>query len=122
MIYTYAATALVAIVLGFGGGWQIRDWKAGADRAAELDLQAREQARDAIRVDVAATGYDTQRAAGQQRTRVVIKEVERVIQADPVYRDRCLTDDGLRLVSAALAGADPASIPTPALPAASAPR
>ena len=116
-MYTYAATALVAIALGFGSGWTVRTWKAGNDRAAELDLQAREQARDAIRVDVAATGYETQRAAGQQRQRVITREVDRVVE---VYRDRpCLTDDGLRLVAQAVAGADPASSPQAAMPAAS---
>jgi hypothetical protein len=108
--------------VGFAGGWRVHDWKAEAARAAELDLQAREQARDAIRVDTAATGYETQRTATAERVRIIKTEVERVVDR-PVYRDReCLDADGLRLVAQAIGAPTAAGEPAPALPAASAAR
>jgi len=120
VIYTHAAAAAVALAIGFGSGWQVHGWKTEAARAAALDLQAREQARDAIRVDAAATGYETQRAAGQQRQRVITREVERVVE---VYRDRpCLDADGLRIVAQAIGAPATAGEPAPALPTASAAR
>jgi len=122
VLYTHAAAALIAMVIGFGSGWQVRNWKAGNDRAAELDLQAREQARDAIRVDTAASGYETQRAASQQRQRVITRTVERIVR-EPFYAPgagACLDDGGLRILAAAVSASDPAGEPAPALPAASA--
>jgi len=122
MLWHYAVGALVALSVGFGSGWQVRSWKAGNDRAAELDLQAREAARDAQRVDTVATGYEAQRATGQQRQRVITRTVERIVR-EPFYAPgaaSCLDPDGLRILAAAVAGTDPASQPAPALPAASA--
>jgi hypothetical protein len=122
VIYTHAAAAAVALAVGFAGGWRVHDWKAEAARAAELDLQAREQARDAIRVDTAANDYETQRAAGQQRQRVITRTVERIVR-EPFYAPgaaSCLDPDGLRILAAAVGGTDPAGQPAPAVPAASA--
>lgn len=116
-MYTYAATALVAIALGFGSGWKVRDWKASADQAAQAERMREDEIAAREAQDRAATSYETKRAAGQQRQRVITREVDRVVE---VYRDRpCLTDDGLRLVAQAVAGADPASSPQAAMPAAS---
>lgn len=116
------ACATVACSLAFGSGWQVRAWKAGADRTAELNLQARELARDTLRIDGAAAGYEGKRAAGQQRTRIITREVERVVQT-PVYRDReCLDARGLQLVAEAIAGSDTAGGAASVVPSASAAR
>ena len=42
MIWTHAAAALLAAVIAFGSGWQLRAWKAGHDDAARLEQQLRD--------------------------------------------------------------------------------
>ena len=107
MIYTHAAAALVALAMGFTGGWQVRAWKAGQDDAERLQAQAQAAQAGAARADAAAAGHETVRAGLQQQRRVLIQEVERVVEK-PVYRDVCLDADGLRIIAAA-AGAAPAA-------------
>ena len=115
MIWVYAGAAVAAVAIGFGGGWQVRSWKAGNDQAAALELAARDAARQAERTDTAAVTYETKRAAGQTRTRVITKEVDRVVE---VYRDRpCLDAAGLQLVQAAISADPAASSTAPAVPA-----
>lgn len=107
---------LIGAVLAFTAGWQVRDWKAGADQADQLQTDARDAMRKAERMDTAAAGFEIQRAAGQQRQRVIRMEVERVVDR-PVYRDRlCLDSDGLRLVAQAIGAASPASGAASAVP------
>lgn len=108
MIWTHAAAALLAATLAFGSGWKVRDWKAGADRTADIEQRNRDALRRAEHVDQAAVGYEVKREAGQQRQRVIIQEVERVIEK-PIYRNVCLDDDGLRAVAAALGASAPTS-------------
>lgn len=105
---------LIGALLAFTAGWQVRDWKAGADQADQLQLDARDAMRKAERVDQVATGYETQRAATAARARIIRTEVERVVE---VYRDReCLDADGLRLVAQAIGAASPASGAASAVP------
>lgn len=116
MIYTHAAAALVALAIGLTGGWQARAWKAGQDEAARLQVQAEAAQAAAARADAAAAGHETVRAGLQQQRRVLIQEVERVVEK-PVYRDLCLDDDGLRIIAAAAGAAPTASQPSGAMPA-----
>lgn len=51
MLYTHAAAALIALAVGFGGGWKVQAWRWGAADAERLALEAKgaEQARAAER-------------------------------------------------------------------------
>ncbi len=40
MLYTYAATALVAVGIGFAGGYKVQDWRYGAIEAKRLSAIA----------------------------------------------------------------------------------
>lgn len=120
-LWHVVAVGLVAAGAGFTGGWQVRAWKAGADRADELQVAARDAFRRAERVDVAATAHETARASLQQQDRVLTREIDRVVEK-PVYRAKCLDADGLRILSAAIDG-DPGAVePAPALSASAASR
>lgn len=114
MAWLHVGAGLAVAAIGFAGGWQVRDWKAGSDRVAQLELKARDDMRQAERVDGVAVAYEAKRAAGQQRQRIITQEVERVVE---VYRDRpCLDDAGLQLVTRALGPASPASGAASAVP------
>lgn len=120
MIYVYAAIAVAAIGVGFAGGWQTRGWKASHDEAAQARADARTALARAEKVDGAAAGLEQSKERIRVQTVTLTREVERLVDR-PVYRDRCLDDDGLRLVAAAAAGASaPAGEPAPAVPAAAA--
>lgn len=115
------AALLVGLSIGAAGAWQVQAWRRDAAELQRQRTEARDDARRAEHADSAATTYETQRAAGQAAARVIVREVERVVEA-PVYRDVCLDDAGLQLVARAIdAAADPGQ-PAPAVPAASAPR
>lgn len=118
-MWHYVAGGLLALAAGFTGGWQVRAWKSGADDADRVKLEiAKGQARS-YQVDAQSTRYEAGRASTQVRERIVIKEVERVVQ-DPLLSRVCLSDDGLRILAADAAAGRPGGEPAPALPAASA--
>lgn len=120
-IYIQLAVAAMLFAAGLGTGWQTRDWKADSDELASVERQRKLEMRQRDKIDVAATAHEVTRAAAAERERVVVKEVERVVQR-PVYRNGvCLDDDGLRIIAADIA-ARTGGQPAPALRAASAPR
>jgi len=111
-----AIAAAVALAVGAAGGWQVQAWRWAAADAARLEADAEAQRMAERRAGQAAQTYEQHRAASAAQTRVILQEVERVVDR-PVYRDReCLDADGVRIVNAAgQAGA--ASQPDPAVPA-----
>lgn len=117
MIYTHAAAALAALVLGFAGAWQVQAWRYEAN-AAEAAEQAREQrVQQARQADAAAASHEQFKADQAAQVQVITREVERVVEK-PVYRNVCIDADGLRIISQAIgAAADPGQ-PAPAVPAA----
>lgn len=117
----YAAIAAVIFALGFGAGIKVHSTMDRAEQAAQLEQQVKERAIQAQRVDQAAQRHEQFKAAALVRERVVIKEVERVVQT-PVYRNKCIDADGLRILAADIAARTAPSEPAPAVPAASGPR
>lgn len=115
MIWAYVAAGAAAVAIGFGSGWQVRDWKADADDLARVQGERKDAFRRAEIVDQAATAHEGTKAAAAARERIVIKEVERVVEK-PVYRSVCLDDDGLRILAADIDARHPGGEPPPALP------
>lgn len=120
MIAVYAGIA--AFALGALAGWQAQGWRWGAADAERLAVEQRDTLRRMDKADEASAGFEQRQAVGRERVRVITREVDRVVLQDPVYRDVCLSDDGLRIVAQALGAAPGASQPAPAVPAASAAR
>lgn len=122
MLHLQIVGALILAAAGFVGGWQVCSWKAGADAAEQLRADAAATVRRIDQIDGAATGLEKAKETIRVQTRTITREVERLVDR-PVYRDRCLDDDGLRLVAAAAAGASaPAGQLAPAVPASAAAR
>ena len=107
--------ALALVIAAFSGGWVVRDWKAGADMADVLAQAAKDQAARRAQVDAAAAGHEKYRKAAAARERVVIKEVERVIEK-PVYNNLCFEPDGLRIIAQDIAARTAPSEPAPTVP------
>lgn len=125
MIYTHLAAALVALALGFAAGWQTQGWRWGAAEAKRLQSEQRDQFVRIERADRPAVRHESTRAALQRRGAQLDEEIAHVVQNSPAYRDgggQCLDADGVRIIRAALDGADDSGEPAAAVPAASAPR
>jgi hypothetical protein len=118
VIWAYAGAA--AIVVGFGLGWQVHGWKTGKEEAVRLRA-AQELANEQQRmVNRASAKHEVQRADREIRERVVIREVQRVLEK-PVYREQCLDDDGLRILTEDIAASNARRELGSAVPAASSP-
>lgn len=97
-LYTYAATALVAFALGGAGAWKVQSWRMTALEKDRIEA-AQEQRRNNERAaNAAAAGFETDKDANEQRTRTIIKTVEKIVER-PVYRAVCVDADGLRLLN-----------------------
>jgi hypothetical protein len=94
-----AAAAAVAAAVGFGSGWTARGWKEDAKRLEVERALVRSQQALARQMDRAVEAYEDGRAAADVREVEVVKEVTRVV-SKPVYLERCLDDDGLRVIAA----------------------
>lgn len=71
-------------------------------------------------VSRASALVETQREQRAVRERVVVKEVERVLEK-PMYRSVCLDDDGLRILADDIAASNARRELEPPVPAASSP-
>lgn len=105
---------LVMFVAGAAGGvrWQIGIVAARDLRAVQEN--ARVQILRADRADQAAERHETAKADIQVIYETIEKEVRHVVEK-PVYRNICLDDDGLRVLSAAINGDNAAGKPAPAV-------
>lgn len=116
MIYTYVATALIAAAASGLGAWRVQEWRHGAIEAAKMRTQV--AATDQRRVDLhkAAEKHEIFKTITETRWREVQKEVDRVVE-NVVYRNVCLDDDGLRILSDGIKARYPGSEPKPTVPA-----
>ena len=110
------ALAVAGLALYGYGVWQVQEWRYAAkdrDRIAAAQELKRNNERAAT---VASTGYETRRAAAQTVAAATATEVNRAIESKPDFSaGQCLDADGLRILRAAAAGADPGQ-PGPAVP------
>lgn len=114
-MYTHLVAAMVAAAAAGIGAWTVQDWRYESKEAERMEMAAKEQARRADRIDTAAVGHERDRAEIHTRFVTITEEVERVVEK-PVYRDVCLDADGLRVLTDAIGGADPAGQPARAVP------
>lgn len=108
--------AALALALAFGTGWKVCAWKNGAERTAETEREMQVLAARARTVDAAAARHEGYKAAAKARERQTKPEVDRVVQA-PVYRNECISPDGMRILEADIAARRaPAGKSAPAVP------
>lgn len=109
-----------AIALSFFGGWKVKAWQVGANEAAQAELDNRDRVRRFDRAAAASTAFEIRREADEAHARELEQENDRVAQ-NPVYRNVCLDDDGLRLLTAEIRRNPHPREPGPAVPAAASP-
>lgn len=108
----YAAVALATLALGFAAGWTVRDWKAGADRAAVAEGRTREVVR-VIERERAQADVTAEVDARANETQVQIRTVtQTIIKEVPIYVPaevdaRFVLPAGLVRVHDAAASGDP---------------
>lgn len=118
--------ALVGAIALAGGAY----WKGWSDRAARAEVatskvveQSHQQAvSELTAANVPAAKLEQTNAQEKIVYRTITQQVDRIVDR-PVYRDRCIDDDGLRIARAAIAGAPTAAAePDGAMPGPAAPR
>lgn len=118
-MYVYVAIALLSAFLAGAGAWRVQDWRYAAKEADRLELVREDRMRSEKNIDTAAVGHEQDKARIRTVTKVVTKEVERIVR-EPFYvaadAPACFDADGLRQLQAALAPAKPASEPQRAVP------
>lgn len=111
----FVYVALISAILSAIGTWRVEEWRFAANEKDRIELQAKETARKADKIDVAAVGHEADKKALQKQFAPLQKEVEHVVQA-PVYSNICIDPDGLRVLSSAIHGTVTASEPSGAMP------
>ena len=104
----------VALVLAFGAGWRLRGIKTKAATVDQVQAQAKADVQQAQRTSEAVQQHAQVKTETEIRYVTVTREVEKLVER-PVYLERCMDDDGVRILNAQILGADaPGS--GPALP------
>lgn len=107
MLYTYVATGLIALAVGFGGGWKTQGWRWDASEKQRIEQEAKERQRQLERAHTASTTFEDKRTTNETRYRTVTVTLEKVVER-PVYLNACLDPDGLRILNGQITrAADP---------------
>lgn len=107
----------LALVLGLGGGWQVRGWyQAEKDLAVMAAEQKTREALANVTIDIAAA-TETAIQGIRLENRTIYTTAQKEIVEKPVYRDCVLTPNGVRDLNAARTAAA-ASQPAERLPSA----
>ena len=116
------AGLLLSVAAGLGGYVEgvrvgVARVEAAQKRAQDAAAQTRETRQDGV--DRSALAHQAAETARRTETREIAHEVEKIVER-PVYRDRCVDADGVRLLdrAAAATAADGAGIGNAAGPAA----
>ena len=122
MINTYAAVALVSAATAFGAAWQVQAWRYDSAKLEAIeDSHEREKMRRQA-ANAGAQAHEVDKTTIQTQFVPITTEVERVV-TQIEYRDRaCLSDDGVRVLNAAIATTGDPAVPGHPMPAASAAR
>lgn len=122
MINTYVAVALVSAAAAFGTAWQVQAWRYDSAKLEAIDdAHEREKMRRQA-ANAGAKAHEVDKTTIQTQFVPITTEVERVV-TQIEYRDRaCLSDDGVRVLNAAIATTGDPAVPGHPVPAASASR
>jgi hypothetical protein len=119
-MYAYLATALIAAVVAGAGAWQVQSWRFDAKEKTRLEMEAKEQMRKAERIDQAAVRHEADKKRIETKYVQVLKEVPREVEK-VVYRNVCISPDGVRnindLIDTYDAGQPPTGVPEAGAPA-----
>ena len=116
MIGLYLAVATTVLVVGFAGWVKYQSGVAARAELARVEAATKTLAQQADRIDVAAVKNEVAKEAIRTRYITITKEVDRVIAKNPIFRDICFDDDGLRQLATATSQSPSASEPVAPVP------
>jgi hypothetical protein len=97
---------LIVAAIAATASWQVQNWRfASLEREREQQV-AKEQARKADRIDQAAVSHEQDKTRIETKYRTITKEVVREV-AKPVYRNVCISPDGVRNINDLIDTYDP---------------
>ena len=108
------AAAGVALALTFGAGWWLRGLQVKAATVDQTKVQAQADVQQAQRTSTAVQQHAKVKTETEIRYVTTVKEVEKLVER-PVYLERCMDDDGLRVLNGQILGTNSPG-PGPALP------
>jgi hypothetical protein len=115
------AALIAGLALGGAGAWKAQAWRHDSAELQRINQEGRDQLRrQEVAIDQSAK-FQAGQASAAEREPVVIQEVIRVV-SKPVYLERCLDDDGLRIIAADIQAANARRGLATALPASAAAR
>lgn len=106
--------AVIALGLAFGTGWWLRGLQVKAATVDQTKAQAKADVQQAQRTSTAVQQHAKVKTETEIRYVTVTREVEKLVER-PVYLERCIDDDGLRVLSGQILGTNSPG-PGPALP------
>ena len=106
--------AVTALGLAFGTGWWLRGLQVKAAMVKQTQAQAQADVQQAQRTSTAVQQHAQAKTETEIRYVTVTREVEKLVER-PVYLERCMDDDGLRVLNAQILGTNSPG-PGPALP------
>lgn len=108
------------LIAAFCGGFQVATWRADSIQAAADQKRAQDALKAARVADRAAEAFEASQQVARARAASINRRVLDEVRK-PAAADRCLSDDGLRILSDLAAGSNAARQFAPAVRAASAP-
>ena len=102
-LYTYAATALLAVVIGFTGGWKTQGWRWDAAEKQRIEVEAKERQKQLDRAHASSGVFEEKRTANETKYRTVTVTVKEFVDR-PVYLNQCMDADGLRVLNEQISG------------------
>lgn len=118
-IYVAIAIFLAGLAAGGTGAWKVQAWRHDSAELQRINQEGRDQLRRQEVAIVQSVKFQAGQASAAEREPAVIQEVIRVV-SKPVYRGRCLDDDGLRIIAADIQAANARRGLATALPASAA--
>ena len=103
-----AAKSLVAAALAaifFSAGWWLRGVQTKAATVDQVQVQAKADVRQAERTSEAVQQHAQVKTETEIRYVTVTREVEKLVER-PVYLERCMDDDGVRILNGQILGTD----------------
>ena len=94
-----------ALVLAFGTGWWLRGLQVKTATVDQTKAQAQADVQQAQRTSTAVQQHAKVKTETEIRYVTTVKEVEKLVER-PVYLERCMDDDGLRILNAQILGTD----------------
>lgn len=97
MIYTHVAVAIVSGAVAFGAAWRVQSWRHDSAELARVELVRETEKMRRQAAGKAATQHEADKTKTRTEFVSITERVRDEIEVEKlVYRNICITDNGLR--------------------------